>query len=59
MEDRMITLKNQFIQFTWPAITFGIIRGGLAMIWPGLIAFLGSSYYSNFELRTEDCSAMK
>ncbi len=38
----MTTVKNQFIELTLSAITFVIILGALALIWPGIMAlFLG------------------
>ena len=41
-EDIMTTVKNQFLELTLSAITFVIVLGALALIWPGIIAlFLG------------------
>ena len=41
-EDRMITVKSQFIQLTLSAITFVMVVGALSMIWPAILAlFLG------------------
>jgi len=38
----MITPKNQIVQRTLAAMTFFLVLGALAMIWPGIIAlFLG------------------
>jgi hypothetical protein len=39
----MITVKSQFFQLTWAAITFVLVVGALSMIWPAIIAlFLGA-----------------
>ncbi len=39
----MITVKSQFLQLTLSAITFVLVVGALAMIWPAIIAlFLGA-----------------
>jgi len=41
--NRMITVKNQFLQLTLSAITFIVVIGALSMIWPAIIAlFLGA-----------------
>ena len=38
----MITAQTPFVQHTLAAITFVLVIGALAMIWPGIIAlFLG------------------
>lgn len=36
----MITPKNQIVQRTLAAMTFFLVLGALAMIWPGIIALL-------------------
>ncbi|HEX6728208.1 MAG TPA: hypothetical protein VF078_12725 [Nitrospira sp.] len=39
----MSTVKSQFLQLTLSAITFVLVIGALAMIWPAIIAlFLGA-----------------
>jgi hypothetical protein len=41
--NRMITVKNQFLQLTLSAIMFIVVIGALSMIWPAIIAlFLGA-----------------
>ena len=36
----MTTVKNQFLELTLSAITFVIVLGALALIWPGIIALI-------------------